>query len=152
MRTIGSAMVLAIAASAAAVVADSETSVCGADYGPPVDFIAASYERLQGSGSPPAAGGVIYTGRLNALFDESADRLGFGFWVDGQDWLIDDVSVTGRDVWGREDRRVVEARFTNFGEPRDLRFYFDRTREGCWQIDDVAGDGWTLSLLLKYPA
>lgn len=153
MLKLAMAALLAAAAGGTALAVQDDGTVCGApQYGAPDDFIRASYERLQGSGTPPPPAGVIYTDRLNRLFDDGIERIGFGFWVDGQDWEIGDIDVTARRVHGRSGRQVVRARFTNFGEPRDLSFFFDRSRAGCWQIDDVAATGgWTLSLLLKYP-
>lgn len=147
------AAVLAAATAGAALADKDSGAVCGAaQQASPADFIRASYESLQGDGAPPEPAGIIYTDRLNRLFEDGIERIGFGFWVDGQDWEIGDISVEARAVYERPGRQVVHAHFTNFGEPRDLDFYFDRNSEGCWQIDDVAATaGWTLSLLLKYP-
>lgn len=124
----------------------------------PEAFIRDSYEALEGSGEPPQWGAPFYSDRMLALFAENdaimaqdeIGRLDFGFWVNGQDWDISDVSVSSHTATANEDRVIVEARFSNFGEPNTLHFYWERTGSG-WRLDDVSSDsGWTLSLMLKY--
>lgn len=125
----------------------------------PEAFIRDSYRIMEADGEPPQWGAPFYTDRMIALFAENEQvmmnndgigRLDFGFWVEGQDWDISDISVTTRPVTGTGDRRVVVAQFRNFGEEQTLFFYWERTA-GSWRLDDVSSaSGWTLSLLLKY--
>lgn len=125
----------------------------------PETFIRDSYESLERGGEPPQWGAPFYTDRMIALFAENEQvmmendgigRLDFGFWVAGQDWDISDVAVSSHTATGNADRRIVEARFSNFGEPNTLHFYWERTPSG-WRLDDVSSaSGWTLSLILKY--
>ena len=118
---------------------------------------------------PPALadGELPLTPRLQQLFesddrrvcelDTPIGRLDFDWVVNGQDFLITDVSVETVETYaGLEDepeRVVVIARFKNFDTPNELRYYWEKAEDG-WRLDDVASVSdefpWTLSLLLKY--
>ena len=128
----------------------------------PEKFIAQQYDALKkdhGHRFP----NDIYSARLAALFAADMNetgakppefgRLDFNFWVDAQD--TDDampgvVKITSEETPHAPDRRIVEVTFTNF-DPKDTRFYFEKTPQG-WKLDDVSSPtgGWTLSLILKY--
>jgi len=97
--------------------------------------------------------------RLIALADAlgeaegGEDRLGFDWWVNGQDWQLSDIRVTRIDA-GPDDQ-IVLARFANFGREGVNRFHFVRQR-GRWFLDDVqnvtGGEIWMLSSLLRQAA
>ncbi|MBI5941899.1 MAG: DUF3828 domain-containing protein [Caulobacterales bacterium] len=124
---------------------------------PPV-YVAGVYDRLANGGDydPPDA---LYTPRLLALWKDmekdsggEVGRIDFFYWTSSQDWDLKDVSIGSTFVDGHEDRMIVTATFRNGGEPRRIRFYFEKTG-GRWRLDDVVsevGDAWTLSVLLKY--
>ena len=109
-----------------------------------------------GDYDPPEA---LYTPRLLALWTDmekdsggEVGRIDFFYWTSSQDWDLKDVSIGSAFVDGHEDRQMVTASFRNGGEPRRIRFYFERTG-GKWRLDDVVsevGEIWTLSVLLKY--
>jgi len=124
----------------------------------PVKFVRGVYEKLAPSKdyTPPED---IYTRRLAALFAlekrDAGDEVGtldFVFWVNGQDWELSDVKVTGTPLSLAKDREVVVAKFKNMDHNEEIHFYFEKARTG-WQLDDaraVADQTWTLSLILKY--
>ena len=101
----------------------------------------------------------IYSDRLKGLFaldskeaGGEVGRLDFDPWINAQDWQIKNVKVTSEPVELAPSRRTVKATFKNIDRPEDIRFYFERTKDG-WKIDDVRSAGkesWTLSLILKY--
>lgn len=106
-----------------------------------------------------------YSERLGTLFAEerrdagdSVGRLDFDYWSNSQDPEVANVQVTEQAVEGRADRRIVAVRFTNGGRPQANRFYFERVN-GRWLLDEVRnvplptdneGEGWVLSLILRY--
>lgn len=101
----------------------------------------------------------IYTPRLSALFaDDDRKHKGevgcidFDFWVNGQDWEIENVQVTGRDVSAHPDQKLVIAKFVNLGTAEEIHFDF-RKIAGGWLLDDVQSvtpkNSWTLSKLLR---
>ena len=124
---------------------------------PPV-YVAGVYDRLANGADydPPDA---LYTPRLLALWKDmrkdsggEVGRVDFFYWTSSQDWDLADVSIGSAFVDGHEDRMIVSASFRNGGEPRRIRFYFEKTG-GQWRLDEVVseeGDRWTLSALLKY--
>jgi hypothetical protein len=79
-------------------------------------------------------------------------RIDFDFWSNAQDWKLSEVKVTSVPVEGAASRRVVIAKFKNFGKPNEIHFYFTKTGRG-WLLDDaraLTDEPWTLSLILKY--
>ena len=132
----------------------------------PAAFVSSVYRRLTKNeasirGRPYEPPADVYTPRLKALFAEYKRRskgeaggcLDFLFWVNGQDWILEKVRVTGRDVEGHTDRRTVVATFTNMGKAQELHFEFERTTDG-WLLDEVQSHRqarWVLSDLLKCP-
>jgi len=101
----------------------------------------------------------IYTPRLDALFKLAAKeagnevgRIDFDFWSNSQDGDVSDVSVDKRDVEGAKNRQTLIVKFKNSGRQNEIHFYFEKTAAG-WKLDDarsLAGEQWTLSLILKY--
>lgn len=123
----------------------------------PRAFVEQRYAHYLGGRPPPSQHLDEYASeRLTALvhsYDEAEggeDRLGFDWWIDGQDWELSEVRVT--QVEDASDRRTVIARFANFGRVSVNRFHFVRAH-GRWFLDDVVntsgGAGWTLSALLR---
>ena len=125
----------------------------------PKAFVTDVYRRLvaaqsdKSSYSPPDD---IYTPRLAKLFrdDRRKGKGGVGcleilFWVNGQDYLIRDLTVTSADQG--PDRKTVTARFMNIDRIEEIRFDF--LRDGRrWELDEVhsaAATPWTLSEILK---
>lgn len=100
----------------------------------------------------------IYTPRLGKLIRDDKKQakgevgcLDFVFWVNGQDWTITKLDVTGGSA--SEDRKIVIARFLNIGTPQEIHFDFRRIA-GRWLLDDVQSvkePRWTLSEILKCP-
>lgn len=125
---------------------------------PPAVYVASVYDRLANGGDhdPPE---TLYTPRLLALWKDmkrdsggEIGRIDFFYWTGSQDWALKDVTIGSAFVDGHEDRQMVTASFRNGGEPRRIRFYFEKTG-GKWRLDDVVsevGEIWTLSVLLKY--
>ena len=127
----------------------------------PASFVSEVYRHLiesqsnNSSYSPPQD---IYTERLSALFRQEARRakgevgcLDFDFWVNGQDWMLKDVTVTSKLLGA--DREIVIARFRNTGTPEEIHFDF-RKSAGRWRLDDVESvkdTKWTLSKILMCP-
>ena len=157
------------AAAAANTTANAEQPArpraeAGAERGvaDPRAFVEQRYRTIgEGQGDPAA---VAYSDRLRALFaDDETDaqggvgRLDFDYWSNSQDPQISNLRVTEQPVEGREDRRIVVARFNNGPGEFTNRYYFERVG-GRWYLDDVSSQaqpgredtGWTLSLLLKY--
>jgi hypothetical protein len=162
IRFIGDSMnyILAIAAVVmlASVPAQAATRIDD-----PVAFVTGVYAKLHAAegafGTNYQPPDDIYTPRLAALValemkDAGGEvgRLDFDFWVNGQDWVLSDVKVSGDLVPGAKDRKVVVAKFKNCGNSETIQFYFEKTARG-WKLDDVRSvekDSWTLSLILKY--
>lgn len=111
---------------------------------------------------PPPEPVHAYSERLISLFtvyrvwagahEDLVGSIDFDWWVNAQDWSIARVSVG--QAMGGPTRRIVTARWTNYGRPETSRFVFVR-EHGRWVLDDVIngsgrGDhGWTLSQLLR---
>ena len=75
-------------------------------------------------------------------------RLDFDPIINGQDYKIADLSVTL--VSQAQDRAEVEAKFTNLGDPMDLRYDVVRSNRR-WLIDDIRAltkPRWTMSKIL----
>ena len=114
-------------------------------------FVAA--ESSHSSYSPPDD---IYTARLATLLRADKRRakgevgcLEFDFWINAQDWMITDVTVTVAEEGPQ--RKTVIAKFRNIGEPEEIHFDF-RRNNGRWLLDDVQSvlaARWTLSEILK---
>jgi len=85
---------------------------------------------------------------------DEVPRLDFDIYMNAQDGEVRDIMVSSRAVDNAPGRRVVVVLFTNFGEPRETHFFWERGQDGRWRVDDVKAlnpdGGWTLSLLLKY--
>jgi hypothetical protein len=127
----------------------------------PRAFVEERYRRIAEDQGDPAA--HAYSDRLRSLFsDMNSDagdelgRLDFDYWSNSQDPDIRNLRIRQEEVFGREDRRVIVAEFSNGGLPNVNTFYFERVG-GRWFLDDVRnetrgenGGSWTLSLLLKY--
>jgi hypothetical protein len=125
----------------------------------PVNFVAEVYghflkaQSTDKSYEPPED---IFTTRLSKLILDDRKRakgevgcLDFDFWINGQDWTITNLSVTGGAA--EKDRQTVIARFQNLGTPEEIHFDFLRI-DGRWLLDEVQsikGDRWTLSAILK---
>ncbi len=146
----------------------------GAGVPDPVEYIRSVYA-AEIAGTPERESAVQTEGRgtrhatprLAALFEDEAryangevGRLDFDYFTGAQDQELSEVVVTGDDVPGAADRKVVVARFKNMGRPITIFFYFERITD-AWYLDDVGSPGylgaddppaWTLSLLLKYGA
>lgn len=120
----------------------------------PKAFVSDVYRRLQsGHDYPPDD---IYTARLAKLFRDDKRKakgevgcLEILFWVNGQDYEIRDLTVTGADKG--PDRRTVTAKFMNIDRREEIRFDFVRSGQR-WLLDDAhsaTATPWTLSELLK---
>ena len=126
----------------------------------PAAFVTDVYRRFNASEHGPnyLPPKKIYTPRLEALVAADDRRrhgevgcIDFVFWVNGQDWELNNVSVTSQDVPGHPDRRLVIATFMGIGTPEEIHFDFQRIG-GRWLLDDaqsLRGERWTLSTLLK---
>jgi hypothetical protein len=125
----------------------------------PVSFVAEVYRHFvesESAGYSYAPPEDIYTAGLGKLFRDDEKRakgevgcLDFVFWVNGQDWTLTNLSVTGGAAG--PDRKTVIARFVNLGTPQEIHFDFRRVA-GRWLLDDVHSmkdPRWTLSEILK---
>lgn len=129
----------------------------------PAAFVRQLYQTYRKGEAPEIE--AVYNQRLRAIraeMDKDAagevPRMNYDLLVDGQDFEIGAVKVTGDEVEGRPDRRIVVARFTNFGKPKTVRFYFEKTG-AAWLLDEAlldraaAGEppeSLALSLAMKY--
>jgi len=124
----------------------------------PKAFVSDVYRQLIASQSghdytPPDD---IYSARLAKLFREDRRKakgevgcLEILFWVNGQDYVIRDLSVTSADQG--PDRKTVTARFMNIDRREEIRFDFLRNGRR-WLLDEVhstSATPWTLSEILK---
>ena len=82
------------------------------------------------------------------VFDEREEIcLDFGLAVDGQDY---DEAEIARSLKLHEtvdgDAAMVIARFTNFGEPREIEWTLAK-EGGAWKVSDIANNalGWRVS-------
>ena len=122
----------------------------------PRAFVEQRYAQYLNGGPPSMHLDEYASERLTALAHASdeaeggEDRIGFDWWVNGQDWQLSDVRVTQIDAG--PDERIVQARFTNFGREGVNRFHFVR-HLGRWYLDDVINvtgrETWLLSSLLR---
>ncbi|HRD27648.1 MAG TPA: hypothetical protein PLO65_05040 [Caulobacter sp.] len=128
------------------------------DDSPPV-YVASVYDRLA-KGEAFEAPEALYTPRLQALWKDmerdaggEVGRLDANYWTNSQDWTISGVTIGSAYADGHDDdRMIVVARFRNMDRNEVIQFYFERLG-GRWRLDDVvslAGEPWTLSLVLKY--
>jgi hypothetical protein len=125
----------------------------------PKTFVTDVYRRLtatrpgNSSYEPPDD---IYSARLAKLFRDDKRKakggvgcLDFFFWVNGQDYVIKDLTVTSADQG--PDRKTVTAKFMNIDRAEEIRFDF--LRDGRrWLLDEAhsaAATPWTLSEVLK---
>jgi hypothetical protein len=100
----------------------------------------------------------IYTPRLVKLFREDKRKskgevgcLEILFWVNGQDYVIKDLTITSADEG--PNRKTVTAKFANLDRTENIRFDFVRVGQR-WLLDEVhsaAATPWTLSELLQCP-
>jgi hypothetical protein len=124
----------------------------------PKAFVSDVYRRLIASESghdysPPDD---IYSARLAKLFRDDRRKakgevgcLEIFFWVNGQDYVIRDLTVTSADQGA--DRKTVTAKFMNIDRREEIRFDFLRNGRR-WLLDEVhsaAATHWTLSEILK---
>ena len=140
------ASALPLAARAATRIDDPEKFVRG---------VYAQFEKSHDAKEPDDA----YSTRLSDLFaldtkeaGGEVGRIDFDPWINAQDFEIRNVRVTSQAVESAPSRRIVRATFKNIGTQEDIRFYFEKTKQG-WKIDDMRSAGkeaWTLSLILKY--
>lgn len=152
------ARLLHSAALAAFAISSTLTLSAATRIDDPKAFVSDVYRRLietrsgDSSYSPPDD---IYTPRLAKLFRDDKRKakgevgcLEILFWVNGQDYVIKDLSVTSADQG--PDRKTVTAKFGNLDRNEDIRFDF--VREGKrWLLDEVhssAATPWTLSEIL----
>ena len=102
-----------------------------------------------------------FTPEIVALFeinDTYGDDLIFGcvpipLILSGNDFMADEIHRTlALDTQTQGNRQVVEARFTNFGEPNHYRYEYEE-QQGHWKIADIAAVGsWQLSHIDCEPA
>jgi hypothetical protein len=125
----------------------------------PKTFVADVYRRLiaaQSNKSDYSPPDDIYSPRLEKLFrdDRRKAKGGVGcleilFWVNGQDYLIRDLTITSADQG--PDRKTVTAKFMNIDRREEIRFDFLRDGKR-WLLDEVhsaAATPWTLSEIFK---
>ena len=125
----------------------------------PEKFVRSVYAQYEKSHDAKGAPDDIYSTRLSDLFaldskeaGGEVGRIDFDPWIDAQDFEIHNVHVTSNPVESAPSRRTVRATFKNLGRSEDIRFYFEKTKQG-WKLDDmrsVGKENWTLSLILKY--
>ena len=125
----------------------------------PEAFVRDVYRHIEKSPGDYREPDDIYTPRLADLFaldskeaGGEVGRIDFDFWTNAQDFRISKVHVSAKPVENAQSRRVVIAKFVNIGRPEEIRFYFERGKDG-WKLDDARSLGqeaWTLSLILKY--
>lgn len=125
----------------------------------PKTFVTDVYRRLIATRSgdfsyiPPDD---IYSPRLAKLFRDDRRKakgevgcLEILFWVNGQDYVIRDLIVTGADQG--PDRQTVTAKFMNIDRTEEIHFDFLRNGRR-WLLDEVqsaSATPWKLSELLK---
>jgi hypothetical protein len=154
MKAVGSAL-------AALIFSGVLTLGASTRIGDPTGFVAEVYRHLietQSTGSSYTPPEDIYTEPLKKLFQHDKKQakgevgcLDFVFWVNGQDWTLTNLSVTGGAAG--QDRKTVIAKFANTGTPQEIHFDFRRIA-GRWLLDDahsVKDPRWTLSEILKCP-
>jgi hypothetical protein len=125
----------------------------------PVNFVTEVYRhfvKAQSGHYDYTAPEDIYTARLKKLIQDDVKRakgevgcLDFDFWVNGQDWTITNLSVTGGAAG--KDQWTVIARFRNLGDLDEIHFDFRRVDQR-WLLDDVHSvkdSPWTLSEILR---
>lgn len=123
----------------------------------PVAFVRARFAQYERGEAPASWPEYAYSPRLAGLFaaldaaEGGEERIGFDWWIDGQDWQVDQVRL--RPAWPGPGRMNVHARWRNFGSEQNGTFLFVR-ENGRWLLDDVVShtSGWTLSILLEQAA
>jgi hypothetical protein len=123
----------------------------------PVAFVRARFAQYERGEAPTSFPDHVFSARLQALFDALSnveggeERIDFDWWVDGQDFQIDQVRL--KPAWLGRNRFNVHARWRNFGSDQNGTFLFVR-EGGRWHLDDVVSHttGWTLSILLEQAA
>lgn len=131
----------------------------------PLALVRSTYEQYRGEDSNPRYPEHAYSDRLRALIErdrrevpEGIGRIGFDYWIVGQDWRLSDLQIEEEHQAGTPERRVIRASFRNLGTPETNRFEFVRVG-GRWLIDEIRnerrpgaeGSGWVLSELLSAP-
>jgi hypothetical protein len=124
----------------------------------PKTFVSDVYRQLSASPSgrdytPPDD---IYSARLAKLFRDDRRKakgevgcLEILFWVNGQDYVISDLTVTSADQG--PDRKTVTAKFMNIDRREEIHFDFIRNGRR-WLLDEVhstSATPWTLSEIFK---
>ncbi|MHB1103301.1 MAG: DUF3828 domain-containing protein [Devosia sp.] len=122
----------------------------------PKGLIAYAYTPY-GTGQFPEDLFELYSPTLTELWEAMEARtpegevgaIDFDPFINAQDYEIKDLAIGDAAIDG--DQAIVMATFTNFGEPREMRFTLVRRAEG-WKIDDIealSGEyPWRLSELL----
>ena len=152
---IGVAFVAALSVSAFVI----SQSSAATKIDDPEKFVRSVYAQYEKSHDAKGAPDDIYSTRLSDLFaldskeaGGEVGRIDFDPWIDAQDFEIHNVHVTSAPVESAPSRRTVRATFKNLGRSEDIRFYFEKAKQG-WKLDDmrsVGKENWTLSLILKY--
>jgi hypothetical protein len=124
----------------------------------PKAFVSDVYRRLivSQSGHDYTPPDDIYSARLAKLFRDDRRRakgevgcLEILFWVNGQDYVISDLTVTSADQG--PDQKTVTAKFMNIDRREEIHFDFIRNGRR-WLLDEVRSTSatpWTLSEILK---
>jgi len=124
----------------------------------PKTFVSDVYRQLSAtpSGRDYTPPDDIYSARLAKLFRDDRRKakgevgcLEILFWVNGQDYVISDLSVTSADQGPY--RKTVTAKFMNIDRREEIRFDFLRNGRR-WLLDEVhstSATPWTLSEILK---
>src|SRR3984885_14668741 len=110
-------------------------SQSGHDYPPPDNIYSSRFAKLFRDDRRKAKGEV---GCLEILF-----------WVNGQDYVISDLTVTSADQG--PDRKTVTAKFMNIDRKEEIHFDFLRNGRR-WLLDEAhstSATPWTLSEILK---
>ncbi len=131
----------------------------------PLELVRATYRQYESDAGTPAFPEHAYSERLLALIERDrreaaggVGRLGFDYWIVGQDYRMTELEVEDEAVLADGNRRVIRASFRNMGTRGTNRFDFVRVG-GRWFIDeirnerrpDAEGSGWVLSELLTEP-
>lgn len=152
-------MFIRMAALVAAAMLAPAAAQAGTVISDPLKFAREQYDKIVHDRNY-ATPDDIYSGRLKALMaldareagKDNVGRWDFDIWIDAQDAMLTDVKIKAFPVESASNREIVVAKFKNFGKPHEVRFYFERGKDG-WRLDDasaVAPEPWTLSLILKY--
>lgn len=89
-----------------------------------------------------------YLDASDRAFDEREEIcLDFGLAVDGQDFDPTEIASTLElDETANDGAAIVVARFTNFGQPREIEWTLVE-QNGTWKVADIANEaaGWRVS-------